>query len=153
MHCIRNAAVTMFAIAAVGVSAQGIQHKAEPYEPPASAFPLASPGTQSGVTEIALAPPPVTFEVTRSDRSVRETLARWSKAAGWLHEPVHWALDKDFPIEGVAGPDVFGYDFKTAVRRLVSSTELTDRAAQPCFYLNQVVRVIPKAGLCDKNVE
>jgi hypothetical protein len=34
---------------------------------------------------------------------------------------------------------------------LLSSTDGSDLAAQPCFYSNRVVRVIPKAGLCDRS--
>ncbi|MEJ8837668.1 toxin co-regulated pilus biosynthesis Q family protein [Ramlibacter sp. AN1133] len=98
----------------------------------------------------ALTAPAIAFDVAGSDRSVREVLTRWARAAGWSHEPAHWTLDKDFPVEGTAGAEVFGADFKEAARRLLASTELTDRPVQPCFYTNRVVRVIPKAGLCDK---
>jgi hypothetical protein len=90
------------------------------------------------------------FAVTTADRSVREVLARWARGAGWAHEPSHWTLDRDHPIQGAAGPEIFGTDFKTAARKLLSSTELTDRPVQPCFYLNKVVRVIPRAELCDR---
>jgi hypothetical protein len=99
----------------------------------------------------APAPAPTqTFEVTAGDRSVREVLARWARTAGWTHEPVHWALDRDHPIQGAAGAELFGADFRSATRKLLSSTELTDRPVQPCFYLNKVVRVIPRAELCDR---
>lgn len=90
------------------------------------------------------------FAVTTADRSVREVLARWARSAGWTHEPMHWTLDRDHPIQGDAGPEIFGADFKAASRKLLSSTELTDRPVQPCFYMNKVVRVIPRAELCDR---
>lgn len=99
---------------------------------------------------LAAAPAAAVFEVKLKDRSLREVLARWARDAGWVHEPSHWTIDRDFPVEGAAGADVFGPDFKVAVRRLLASTELTDRPVQPCFYTNHVVRVIPKAELCDK---
>jgi hypothetical protein len=97
----------------------------------------------------APAPAPA-FEVTTGDRSVREVLARWARTAGWTHEPIHWALDRDHPIQGAAGAELFGGDFRSATRKLLASTELTDRPVQPCFYLNKVVRVIPRAELCDR---
>jgi hypothetical protein len=106
--------------------------------------------TEVVATAAPAAPAPPRFDVTADDRSVREVLARWARGANWTHQPQHWTLDKDHPIQGTAAPDVFGPEFKTAVRRLLSSTELTDRPVQPCFYVNNVVRVIPKSELCDR---
>ena len=91
------------------------------------------------------------FAVLSSDRTVREVLARWAGAAGWVHDGQHWTIPQDHPVEGAAGAEVFGEDFKTAARTLLSSTDMTDRPVQPCFYSNNVVRVIPKASMCDKN--
>ena len=90
-----------------------------------------------------------TFAVLPSDKSVRETLTRWAGTAGWMHMPEHWAVAEDYSVGGVAGAEVFGMDFKGAVRVLISSTDLTTRPAQPCFYSNNVVRVIPRTGICD----
>jgi len=115
--------------------------------------PAAAPEPAGGTQAIGRAALGVAFDITPEDKSVREALARWSQVAGWHHDPSHWTIDKDHPIEGVAGPEVFGTDFKRAVRHLLASTELTDRPVQPCFYTNQVVRVIPKAEFCDKTVE
>jgi hypothetical protein len=89
------------------------------------------------------------FAVLPSDKSVRETLTRWAGSAGWMHLPEHWAVAEDYSVGGVAGGEVFGTDFKGAVRVLISSTDLTTRPAQPCFYSNNVVRVIPRTGICD----
>lgn len=131
--------------------------EAFPIRPPAVVLPvapLAPPVVAPTVTEvIAKAPPAATFEVSTKDRTVREALARWAREVGWVHESVHWSVDKDYPILGAAGSETFGADFKGAVRVLLASTELTDRPAQPCFYINYVVRVIPKAEACDKTVE
>ena len=93
---------------------------------------------------------PVVFEVLASDRTIRDVLVRWSSSAGWKHSPEHWAVDRDLPIAGSAGADYFGADFVDAVRKLLDSTDLTDRPVQPCFYSNKVVRVVAKAELCDK---
>lgn len=131
---------------------QGIAVSPQPFVGTLPIAPAAAPSA-SAATTVVMAPPVASFEVKTSDRSVREALSRWAKAAGWVHEPAHWALDKDFPIAAAAGPEVFGPDFKGAVRVLLSSTELTDRPVQPCFYTNHVVRVIPKAELCDKTAD
>jgi hypothetical protein len=147
----RNSVAAVLAFAAIATShAQGIQRNAEPYELPSQAIPLARPAARPAAALVAIAAPAATFDVRAGDRSVREVLTRWAIGAGWLFEPQHWTLDKDHPIQGTAGADVFGGEFKTAVRRLLSSTELTDRPVQPCFYVNHVVRVIPKAELCDR---
>lgn len=90
------------------------------------------------------------FDVRPNDQTIRDVLIRWSGYAGWVHKPEHWTLDRDFPIAGPADASMFGTDFKQATRKLLSSTELTDRPVQPCFYTNRVLRVIPKAELCDK---
>ena len=121
-----------------------------PAKLPASAAPARS------VAPVVAAAPvhaPVVYDVSLRDKTSREALARWAKASGWVHDPVHWALDRDLPIAAAAGPEIFGPDFKHAVRILLSSTELTDRPAQPCFYTNRVVRVIPKAEFCDKTAD
>lgn len=129
----------------VSVLAQGIQVSPEPYmeRPPLPFAPAAPSGNVP-------APPTVNFEVKASDRVLRETLGRWAKDAGWTHTAVHWALDRDHPIEAVADASQFGTDFKTAVRKLLATTENTDRPVQPCFYSNHVLRVIPKAEFCDR---
>jgi hypothetical protein len=37
-----------------------------------------------------------------------------------------------------------------AVRHLLAATELSERPLQPCFYSNQVLRVVPYAQACDR---
>jgi hypothetical protein len=93
------------------------------------------------------------FDVREGDRTIRDVLVRWAKTAGWVHEPIHWAVTEDYSIAGYAGEDVFGSEFRSAVRILISSTELTARAAQPCFYSNNVVRVIPRISSCAANTQ
>lgn len=91
------------------------------------------------------------FAVTTSDRNIREVLQRWARNAGWVHSPEHWTIDRDLPISGTADASVFGNEFMGAARKLLASSEFTDRPVQPCFYSNNVVRVVPKAELCDKS--
>lgn len=87
------------------------------------------------------------FEVTPADVNIRRTLIRWSKLVGWTFDAEHWVLDRDIPVSGSAA---LGSDFKTAVRTMMASTEFTDLPAQPCFYSNNVLRIIPLNELCSR---
>ncbi|CAN7358648.1 toxin co-regulated pilus biosynthesis Q family protein [Variovorax sp. LjRoot178] len=97
----------------------------------------------------AAPPAPVAqhFTISRSDRTIREALVSWSKRAGWTHDAEHWTVPFDLPVLSSAD---LGADFKGAVRALLSSTDLTNMPLQPCFYSNKVLRVVPKAELCDR---
>lgn len=120
-----------------------IADASSPATPPAS-------GATTALVAVPAPPEPPVFEVTAKDVTVRDVLVRWSMAAGWTHSASHWTINRDFPIAGTADASVFGADFKEATRRLLSSTELTDRPVQPCFYTNKILRVVPKAELCDR---
>lgn len=118
---------------------------------PAVASPVAGPGSATPSPAAAasvIAPPALTFSISRKDRTIREALVTWAKRAGWTHEPEHWTPSFDLPVLSSAD---LGSDFKTAVRALLSSTDLTNTPLQPCFYSNNVLRVVPKAELCDRN--
>jgi hypothetical protein len=151
-----NAANTTSAVAAP-VAGTGTQPAAiTPTGGAAQPSDASSPASSmaSGVAPVLVAvpapPEPPIFDVTSKDSTVRDVLVRWSAAAGWTHAASHWTINRDFPIAGTADASVFGADFKEATRRLLSSTELTDRPVQPCFYTNKILRVVPKAELCDK---
>lgn len=88
-----------------------------------------------------------TFAVTTEDQHVRQALVRWSGLSGWSFQPEHWGVDVDIPLSAGAR---FSDDFIGSVQALLSSTELSDRPLQPCFYSNQVLRVIPVAEPCDR---
>lgn len=113
--------------------------------------PIAASAPQSAALVQALPPPmeqmQAGFEVTASDVNLRRALVRWTKLVGWTFEPEHWTLDRDIPVAGSAS---LGSDFKLAARALLSSTEMTDLPAQPCFYSNKVLRVIPLNELCSR---
>lgn len=125
--------------------------------PPTNVLP--SPGgivfpTREGVTTtVSELNVPIVFEVRKTDTTLREVLVRWSTMAGWVHKPEHWTIDRDLPVSGTADSSVFGMDFRNAARKLLQSSELTDRPLQPCFYSNNVLRVVPKAELCDKSAQ
>ena len=82
-----------------------------------------------------------------NDRTFRDLITRWAQTARWTFEPEHWAVQVDIPITASAS---FRGDFKSAVQQLVSSTELGDTPLQPCFYSNQVVRVVPYNEMCNR---
>ena len=82
------------------------------------------------------------------DGNMRGTLVRWARAAGWTFGPEHWDVDVDIPLAGSAA---FGADFKPAVRGLIGATEMGDKPLQPCFYANQVLRVVAATHSCDRS--
>lgn len=87
-----------------------------------------------------------TWNVSTKDRTIREALKSWTVVAGWTFEPEHWAVPVDLPLTAGAS---FRGDFKSAVRQLIATSELSDTPVQPCFYLNKVVRVVPINVSCD----
>ena len=89
------------------------------------------------------------YAVTAEDQHLRQALVRWSKISGWRFQPEHWSVDVDIPLSAGAS---FTDDFVTSVQALLMSTELSDRPLQPCFYSNQVLRVVPYAEPCDRTV-
>jgi len=89
----------------------------------------------------------VAFRVTPDDRNFRLALVRWAGLAGWTFRPEHWAVEVDIPITGSAS---FDAEFKSAVRDLIATTEMAERPLQPCFYANQVLRIVAYAQPCDR---
>ncbi len=87
------------------------------------------------------------FEASISDQTLRHVLQRWASDAGWVFNPEHWSVDADIPVSAYAS---FSGSFEDAVEELISSTELADKPLQPCFYSNQVLRVVPYAQTCDR---
>ncbi len=119
-----------------------------------------SPSTQSNAQ--AMTPPKASvlaqpiahtsqpfYAVTSTDKNLRQTLARWSGLSGWRFQAEHWAVDVDIPLTATAN---FSDDFVGSVRALVEATELSERPLQPCFYANQVLRVVPINEACDRTV-
>jgi hypothetical protein len=116
---------------------------------------IAEPVTQvSSVPTAAVASntPPATqafYAITDTDKNLRQALARWSGLSGWRFQVEHWAVDVDIPLTATAN---FSDDFVGSVRALIQATELSERPLQPCFYTNQVLRVVPIAEACDRTV-
>ncbi len=89
------------------------------------------------------------FSVSHTDLHLRQALIRWAGLSGWRFEPEHWAVDVDIPLSASAK---FSDDFVSSVQALLASTELSDRPLQPCFYSNQVLRIVPVAEPCDRTL-
>lgn len=130
-----------------------------PRAPEAQALSAPAPGLRASVTAPPRAvPAPTTatasssssglrFNAAPADHSMRQALSRWAQAAGWTFAPEHWTVPVDIPLTGSAD---FGGDFKAAVRDLLAATELAEQPLQPCFYSNQVLRVVPLPEACDR---
>ena len=105
----------------------------------------------AGVTEPARAQLSQTsqpfYAITSADKNLRQALARWSGLSGWRFQAEHWAVDVDIPLTATAN---FSDDFIGSVRALVEATELSERPLQPCFYTNQVLRIVPINEACDR---
>lgn len=89
------------------------------------------------------------YAVTGTDVNLRQALTRWSGLSGWRFQAEHWAVDVDIPLTATAN---FSDDFVSSVRALLEATELSDRPLQPCFYANQVLRVVPLTEACDRTL-
>lgn len=126
--------------------------------PPAPAQSLRSePVVQSSVTHTtardssvtSVQAPSLAFAVTPEDQNLRQALIRWTGISGWRFQPEHWVVDVDIPLSAGAS---FSDDFISSVQALLLSTELSDRPLQPCFYTNQVLRVVPSSEPCDRTI-
>ena len=89
------------------------------------------------------------YAITPTDKNLRQALARWSGLSGWRFQAEHWSVDVDIPLTATAN---FSDDFIGSVRALIEATELSERPLQPCFYANQVLRVVPITEACDRTV-
>jgi len=87
------------------------------------------------------------YAITSTDKNLRQALSRWSGLSGWRFQAEHWAVDVDIPLTATAN---FSDDFIGSVRALVEATELSERPLKPCFYANQVLRVVPINEVCDR---
>ncbi|WP_459614621.1 TrbG/VirB9 family P-type conjugative transfer protein [Bordetella sp. 2513F-2] len=152
---------------AAQVTRAGVSPGSAPAGPTAPSAPLPQSGHARLVPEAALAAGPALAPVAASpagsapdsaspiyraappDTTLRAVLSRWAGAAGWTFQAQHWSVDVDIPLAGSAD---FPGEFRDAVRALLSSTELTDRPVQPCFYANRVLRVVPHTQACDRTM-
>jgi hypothetical protein len=115
----------------------------------AATAPVTSPVTATPAAPVPVATPVMAngqrdWSVSPGDGNYRLLIEKWARDAGWATAP--WEPDQDVQIEGA---DAFTADFKTAVRRVLSATEMTDYSLKPCFYSNNLVRVVKLTTKCD----
>ncbi|MGN5477577.1 toxin co-regulated pilus biosynthesis Q family protein [Cupriavidus basilensis] len=83
------------------------------------------------------APAAARWEVRASDLTLRQSLMRWAKDAGWQ---VSWEAKYDFPVQLEAA---FGGTFENAVEQLTASLRTSEFPLLGCMYEgNRVVRVL-----------
>lgn len=77
------------------------------------------------------------WEVRAADLTLRQTLMRWAKDAGWQ---VSWEVKYDFPVQLEA---VFGGTFENAIEQFTASLRNSEFPLLGCLYEgNRVVRVL-----------
>lgn len=116
------------------------------------ATPITSPKGNTypiNLTENSFAKAKTLFKVSPNDSNIRLALQRWAKQADWTFMPEHWNVDVDIPISAQAS---FSASFQDSVQELVGATEMAERPLQPCFYSNNVLRVIPFAQSCNRAI-
>ena len=115
---------------------------------PLPAAPLTQ-GSMPGVVQSvpAVSTDPGEWVASEMDGSVLNVLLSWAPRAGWTFRMEHWTVQNDYPIQG---SERFKGDFKTAVRLLLDTTAQSALPVQPCFYSNNVLRVVPRAEFCDR---
>lgn len=116
-----------------------------PTDFPRSSNPAALVSTQA----LPVLDVPPAYVVQPDDRTLRQALERWAAQAGWIFEAEHWSVDIDYPISATAR---FELGFQEAVQALLASTEMAEQPLQPCFYQNQVLRVISWVQVCEHTV-
>jgi hypothetical protein len=85
------------------------------------------------------------YSVTPAQHDLRSVIDIWAKIVGWTSV---WDIDRDIPINMADSKE---NDFRSAVRRVLAATEFGDLPAKPCFYSNNVVRVVRKTTKCNPN--
>jgi hypothetical protein len=67
---------------------------------------------------------------------------KWASRVTWR---ALWEVDRDLPIGGV---DHWTSDFKTAIRRVLATSQFGDVHVKPCFHPNKVVRIVRNTAKC-----
>jgi len=135
-----------------------------PTAAPPATFPTTSPATFPVTSPVVAAPGAILlpaasaatpapsahapFQISPADGTLRAALSRWASTAGWTFSFEHWAVEVDIPVVAAA---TFALPFEQAVQELVASTELSDQPLRPCFYTNQVLRIVPHTQPCDRS--
>jgi hypothetical protein len=85
------------------------------------------------------------FTSLTSDKSLKQLIQRWARDAAWVFNDEHWAVSVEIPL---SGPFTQQGSFPEVVQQVLLSTQLGDYPLRPCFYSNNVLRVIPFEESC-----
>lgn len=90
------------------------------------------------------APPPVAWEIRKSDKTIFGALKRWTKSAGWQ---LMWDTEgNDFPVIAEA---TYTGEFDAAIGGVMASLQRSQYPLRACLYENRAVRVIHKSKRCE----
>lgn len=92
----------------------------------------------------------IAFTAHVADHTFRQVLQRWASSASWVFNDEHWTVAVDIPI---SGPFSYQGSFAEAVQQLLLSTQLGDYPLRPCFYSNQLLRVVQLRSGCRPHTE
>jgi len=109
---------------------------ATPAAPAPVAVPVAAP-----IAATPVVPPPPTWRIELSDRTVRAALTRWAQQAGWQ---LIWEAPVDFSVDAPAA--VTG-TFDEALQSVVSALAGSNAPVQAILYRgNKVLRIVEKGA-------
>lgn len=106
--------------------------------PPASQ--IVEPVEKPAAKPLMVAP---MWEATPADQTFQKLFARWGKQAGWT---TFWEVGQDIPV---VASSPFSGSFTDAVQDALDTTLGTDTPVHPCFFTNNVLRVLPTSTACD----
>ncbi|WP_206955996.1 toxin co-regulated pilus biosynthesis Q family protein [Trinickia acidisoli] len=110
---------------------------AEPaYVPSTASAPAAESAEPSSDTKSV-------WQVELTDSTFQKLFDRWAKLADWT---LVWDVPQDIPV---IGQYTFSGKFTDAVFAVTNSTNGTDLPIHPCFYTNNVVRIVPVSVVCN----
>jgi hypothetical protein len=83
------------------------------------------------------------WHVETADGTFQKLFGRWAATAGWTSR---WDVPQDIPV---IGEYTFEGSFTDAVFSVTDSTDGTDMPVHPCFYTNNLVRIVPVSVVCN----
>jgi hypothetical protein len=97
-----------------------------------------APGASTSQAEVK----PV-WHVEMADSTFQKLFGRWAMTAGWTSR---WDVPQDIPV---IAEYTFEGSFTDAVFSVTDSTDGTDMPIHPCFYTNNLVRIVPVSVVCN----
>ena len=101
---------------------------------------LPVPASAPSVQRVDIKP---VWRVELVDSTFQKLFGRWATLAGWA---LVWDVPQDIPVIGRYS---FSGSFTDAVLTVTDSTDGTDMPVHPCFYSNNLVRIVPVSVVCN----